>query len=185
MKSSMALLSVLLCACTVGEPPKNMNDAGGGNADDDKNVCEPRATTIAPAHNHGGNPVGARARTGCMDTGCHAATGGGAMPFAFAGTVYKEPTGTTLVAGATVRIFKMGNNKSLAEAVTDDAGNFYIPNPGMYTAFPYITHATVCGVSQDIRLMNTPIADAGTANCNAGTSCHGAAGSAGAIYLSD
>jgi len=181
MKSSMALLSALLCACTVGEPPRT---DGGGNAGDDKNVCEARATAIPQAHNHAATPTGARARTGCLDAGCHAATGG-STPFAFAGTVYKESSGTTLVAGATVRIFKAGNNKSLAEAVTDDAGNFYIRNPEMFTAFPYITHATVCGVSQEIRLMNTPIADAGTANCNAGTSCHGPAGSAGAIFLAD
>ena len=56
---------------------------------------------------------------------------------------------------------------------------------GSGIAFLHLPTEDVCGVSQEIRLMNTPIADAGTANCNAGTSCHGPAGSAGAIFLAD
>ena len=136
------------------------------------------------AHNHVAAPTGARARSACMDAGCHAVTGGGSTPFAFAGTVTKESAGVNAVAGATVRIFKMGSDKSLAEAVTDDAGNFLIRNPDMFTAFPYITHVTACGASTEIRPMGGPI-DAASANCSAGTSCHGTGGSQGSIFLAD
>ena len=181
MKSSMALLSALLCACTVGEAP---TVDGGGNVGDDKNVCEPRVSPVPVAHAHTAAPTGARSRTACMDAGCHAVTGGASTPFAFAGTVNKESAGVNVVAGATVRIFKVGGNKSLAEAVTDDAGNFLIRNPAMFTEFPYITHVTACGVSMEIRLMSGPI-DAAAANCSAGTSCHGAGGSQGAVVLAD
>lgn len=181
MKSSMALLSASLCACVVGEaPPK---DPGGGGSGD-KTVCEPRAATVPVAHNHTTSPTGARSWMACMDAGCHSVTGAGSTSFAFAGTVFKESAGTNVVAGATVRIFKEGNNQSLAEAVTDNAGNFVIRNPAMFTDFPYLTHVTVCGVSTEIRPMVTKI-DAAAANCSAGTGCHGQAGNQGAIVLAD
>jgi hypothetical protein len=119
-----------------------------------------------------------------MDAGCHAVTGGASTPFAFAGTVYKETSAVTPAAGVTVRIFKAPSKKSLAEAVTDDAGNFVIRNPTMFMDFPYETHVTVCGVGTAIRPMVTPIPQA-DANCNTGGSCHGAGGGQGAVYLAD
>lgn len=182
MKTSMALLSALLCACTVGEAPTI--DGGGGSNGEDHDVCEPRAATIAPAHNHGTAPTGARAQTACLDAGCHATTGGGSTPFAFAGTVYKETAAVTPATGVTIRIFKPPGKTSLAEAVTDDAGNFVIRNPAMFADFPYETHVTACGVSTTIRPMISPIPMA-DANCNTGGSCHGAGGGQGAIYLGD
>lgn len=177
MMRSMPLLLALLGACVVGQAPEKI-EAG------DRTLCEERAATVAPAHQHGGTPAGARGQLGCMDTGCHSAVGGGARAFAFAGTVYKETSAQTPAGGVTVRIFKPGNNKSLAEAVTNDAGNFVIDNPSMFMDFPYETHATVCGVSMEIRLMAGKIG-ADSANCNAGGGCHGSGGTQGAVYLSD
>jgi len=121
-----------------------------------------------------------------MDTGCHG-PGGTSTEFAFAGTVYKETAAVTAATGVTVRIFAQNGTTSLAEAVTDNAGNFVIRNPAMFAAFPYETHVTACGASADvggIRKMVSPIA-ASSANCNASGSCHGMAGTQGAIYLSD
>ena len=174
----MVLVTALLGACTVGEKPGSDASAGG-----DRNTCEPRAGSVMTAHNHGTAPTGSRAGLGCMDQGCHAA-GGTSTEFAFAGTVYKETSATTPATGVTVRIFKPGENQSLAEAVTDDAGNFVIRNPAMFTAFPYETHVTVCGVSMDIRRMVTQIT-AGDRNCSAGGSCHGMAGNQGAVFIAD
>ncbi|HWO26013.1 MAG TPA: hypothetical protein VNO30_45110 [Kofleriaceae bacterium] len=177
---STALLFALLGACTVGQPPEV--DASVANAD--RAVCEDRAGTIATAYQHSSAPAGARARAGCQDAGCHVTGGAAPSQFAFSGTVYKETAAVTPAAGVTVRIFKPGNNASLAEAVTDDAGNFIIRNPGMFTDFPYDTHVTVCGVSMNIKPMGGKIA-AGDANCNAGGSCHGAGGTQGAAYIGD
>jgi hypothetical protein len=187
MKLSMVLLTALLAACTVGEVPRG--DGGGGSNDNDRNVCEPRVAAPTAAHMHaasGTDPAGARARSACMATTCHG-PGGTSTPFAFAGTVYKETAAVTAATGVTVRIFAPGGMKSLAEAATDDAGNFVIRNPTMFAAFPYETHVTACGASASvggIRPMISPIATA-DANCNVGGSCHGTAGTQGAIYLSD
>jgi len=147
---------------------------------EDRNVCVNRVAAPAAPHDHGGGAA-ARARQGCQDAGCHdAATG--TRAFAFSGTVYKETSAVMPSAGATVRIFKPGNNKSLASAVTDTAGNFYIK--GSFTDFPYLTDVTACGTTTTIRPMIAMIA-AGDANCNLGGSCHGAAGNQGAVYLGD
>ena len=186
MKSSLALLSALLCACTVGEvPARDGGGSGSGsNNGEDRNLCEPRAATIAPAHQHTGAPTGARARAGCMDNNCHGPTTPASTQFAFAGTAYKETAAVTPATGVTVRIFAVGGKTSLAEAVTDDAGNFVIRNPGNFAAFPYETHVTACGTSINIRPM-VGVINAGDANCNLGGSCHGAAGTQGAVYLPD
>ena len=183
MKRSTVLLTALLSACTVGEVPGG-DGGGSGSGDNDRNLCENRVATVAPAHDHVAAPLGPRARSGCMDaTGCHGPGGAGGA-FAFAGTLYKETSAITPSTGATVRIFAVGGMKSLAEAVTDSAGNFVIRNPAMFTAFPYETHVTACGTSTTIVPMISPIAVA-DANCNAGGSCHGAAGTQGAVYLRD
>jgi hypothetical protein len=121
-----------------------------------------------------------------MDTACHG-PGGASTPFAFAGTVYKETAAVTAAVGVTVRIFAPDGMKSLVEAVTDNAGNFVIRNPAMFASFPYETHVTACGASANvggIRPMISPVA-AADANCNVGGSCHGTAGTQGAIYLAD
>lgn len=167
----------LLGACLVGQGPEKVEDG-------DRTVCEDRVTTIATAYSHSGMPMGPRSQMACQDAGCHAAVGGGARAFAFSGTVYKETSAVTPLGGVTVRIFKKGGTKSLAEAVTNDAGNFVIDNPAMFTEYPYETHVTGCGVSMEIRPMAGPI-PIESANCNAGGGCHGAGGSQGAIYLSD
>lgn len=177
MTRPVSLLLPLLGACLVGQAPEKP-DTG------DRTVCEDRVATVAKAYDHGGMPAGPRSQMACMDTGCHAVVGGGARAFAFAGTVYKETSAMTPVGGVTVRIYKKGETKSLAKAVTNDAGNFVIDNPDMFMDFPYETLVTACGASTEIRLMAGPIAVEG-ANCNAGGGCHGTGGTQGAIYLSD
>jgi hypothetical protein len=186
MTRSVALLFALLGACTVGQAPLAPDGSGGGSGSGDgldRNVCEDRAATVAPAYQHTSTPTGPRARLACIDAGCHAA-GGGSTQFSFAGTVYKETSAVTPATGVTIRIFKPGNDKSLAEAVTDAAGNFRIAMGGTFTDFPYETHVTACGTSINIRPMVSGIASA-EANCNTGGGCHGAAGGQGAIYLPD
>jgi hypothetical protein len=181
MTRSVALLFALLTGCTVGEAPTTTDGGGSGsNNGDDRNVCVNRVAAPATAHDHGATN-GTRARQGCQDAGCHAVGGTGGV-FAFSGTVYKETSAITPAAGVTVRIFKPGNNKSLASTVTDNAGNFNIK--GTFTDFPYITDVTACGTSTTIRPMVSMIS-AGDANCNLGGSCHGAAGTQGAVYLGD
>jgi hypothetical protein len=180
MMRSTALLFALLGACTVGQPPEVDASVAGA----DRTVCEDRAATIPAAYQHSTAPAGPRARAGCMDAGCHVMGGAAPSQFAFSGTVYKETAAVTAAAGVTVRIFKSGNDKSLAEAVTDMEGNFVIRNPDMFKEFPYDTHVTVCGVSQTIRIMGGKIT-AVDANCNAGGNCHGTGGNQGAVYISD
>jgi len=185
MKHSTVLLTFLLGACTVGEVPAGDGGGSGSNADE-INTCEPRATNIAPAHDHTAAPLGPRARTSCLDAGCHNAGGAGGQ-FSFAGTVYKETGGLTAVQGATIRIYKSGAKTPLAEAVTDNAGNFVIRQAGTFTDFPYITQVTACGLAgtvKGIRPMLSAI-NAGDANCNLGGTCHGNGGTQGAIYLED
>lgn len=181
MTRSVSLLLPLLgaClvgACVVGQGPEKP-DTG------DRTVCEDRVATVKMAHQHGGMPAGPRGQAACMDAGCHV-MGGTARAFAFAGTVYKETSAVTAVGGVTVRIFKKGGTQSLAEAVTDDAGNFVIGNPEMFKDYPYDTHVTACGVSMEIKTMVAPIG-VDSANCNAAGGCHGAGGSQGAIFLAD
>jgi len=180
---SMALLSALLGACTVGEAPGS--DGGGSNmSTTDRNTCEPAPASVLTAYSHSSAPTGPRAGQACMNAGCHAPAGGGATPFAFAGTVYKETAAVTPAPGVTIRIFKPGNDTSLAEAVTDNAGNFIIRNPGNFADFPYETHVTVCGASTEIRPMISPVS-AADANCSTGGSCHGQGGTQGAVYLAN
>jgi hypothetical protein len=167
----------LLAGCVVGQGPEKP-DTG------DRTVCEERAAAVLPAYSHVGMPTGTRAQMACMDAGCHSAVGGTARAFAFAGTVYKETSAVTPVGGVTVRIFKKGGTQSLAEAITNDAGNFVIDNPATFTEFPYETHVTGCGVSMEIRPMAGPI-PIESANCNTGGGCHGPGGSQGAIFLAD
>lgn len=189
MMRLMVLLSALLGACTVGEVPGT--DGGGMNPGTaNREICAERSTNILPAHNHvaaGADPAGPRARSGCMDAACHAMGGAGGV-FAFAGTVYKETAAVTPATGVTVRIFKPGNDKSLAEAITDDAGNFVIRTaPVPLTDFPYDTDVTACGTSpgtMGIKIMVSKI-NAVDANCNLGGTCHGATGGQGAVFLPD
>jgi hypothetical protein len=178
---SMVLLSTLLGACTVGEVPRA--DGGGMTSTTDRNTCEARPVSVLPPYNHVSLPAGPRAGTACLDAGCHGAGGAGGQ-FAFAGTVYKETAAVTAAGGATVRIFKPGNDTSLGEATTDSAGNFIIRNPASFAAFPYETHVTACGAATDIRPMLSAVT-AADANCGTGGSCHGAGGTQGAVYLSD
>jgi len=181
MKTSLALLSALLCACTVGEVP----GGGGGDAGPmGLAACVARVAQPVAAHEHTTAPLGPRARSACMDAGCHAAGGAGGQ-FAFAGTVYQETSAVTALAGVTLRFYKSGDKSSLVEATTDSAGNFVVRNAGMYTNFPYQTDVTSCDLStsvKGIRPMIGPIATA-EANCNTAGSCHGATGTQGAIYL--
>lgn len=183
------LPAVLATACSVGEVDigggSGTPDSGGGT--DDINICADKGTP-GTAHNHAaanGNLAGARSGAGCMATGgCHGISPGSSV-FAFAGTVYKEAAGTTPQPGVVVRIFPGNGMKSLAKAVTDDAGNFYIA--GNFTAFPYKTDVTACGtdaVAGGIRPMVSPIV-ANDANCNAGGTCHAVPGGTNAVFLAD
>jgi hypothetical protein len=184
MKRSTVLLLALLCACTVGEVPGgdggNKGDAGAGLS-----VCVARVASPPAPHNHSTAPLGPRARSSCMDaTTCHGSGGAGGQ-FAMAGTVYQETAAATALGGVTVRIFKSGDKMATATAVTDTAGNFYFP-AGMLTAFPYQTDVTSCDLSTSVKGIRPMVGPIGNpeSNCNTSGSCHGEAGTQGAIYLS-
>lgn len=183
-RGNMKLFSVLLpilASCGVGTYGESSGDNAGDDMPmvEDRNMCANRGT-VGTAYAHSGadgQPAGARAGMGCVAAGCHLAgnTGTNAPAYAFAGTVYKETAGTTANGGVVVRIFPSTGNtkKSVATAVTDDAGNFYISDVTL-TAYPYNTDATACGsdaVAQGIRPMVGSILKA-EANCNAGNTCH-------------
>jgi hypothetical protein len=177
--------------CGVGEfgPSNNMTTDGGGT--NDRDLCAAKAAPGTP-YMHTTEPTGTRAGMGCIAAGCHIPNSGtAATAFAFAGTVYKDEAGTTAQPGVVVRIFNTSGNtmKSIAQAVTDSAGNFVIrPAAGMFESFPYSTDVTACGtdaVAKGIRPMIAPIAKS-DANCNGGGTCHVVPKVAGApIFLKD
>jgi hypothetical protein len=138
--------------------------------------------TIANAYTHTSAPATTRAGMGCLEGACHGSAG--RNDFAFAGTVYKESSATTPASGVTVRIFKPGEMQSIAEAVTDNAGNFIIRTPANFGAFPYETHVTICGPTppNNIKPMFNQIS-AADANCSAGNTCHGMGGLQGAVNI--
>jgi len=157
---------------------------------DVERVCSTRSATPAAAHAHaleGLNPAGPRSGIGCVNTGCHAAgnLGAGATAFAFAGTLYKATDGAAVAPGVTIHLYKKDDKVSLANAVTDTAGNFVIR--GTFDQFPYATLASGCGPAtpNDIRPMITPIGAPNDRNCSSGA-CHAVpGGGAGPAYLGD
>lgn len=181
MTRTLALLPILLAACDVGTYGETMQNSTDGSTmgTDDRNLCANKATPTAAYIHTGadGQAATSRAGMGCVTAACHlpASPGAGAPGFGFAGTVYKDLNGTTPQGGVTVRLFpSMGNTmKSVASAVTDADGNFYITDTTL-TAFPYNTDVTGCGsdaVAMGIRVMVGAITRT-EANCNAGGTCH-------------
>jgi hypothetical protein len=176
-RRALAAAVVALAAaggCSVGE----VGGGGGGGTDggmsmmDDLDVCAPRVAAPVAAYQHVGNPTGARAGLGCLDAGCHGPVNPASTRFGFAGTVYTTAAGGTPAAGVTVRLFKMGEKKSLASAVTDTAGNFRIA--GNFTAYPYVTHVSACSpaMGASINPMIQLLTVGAEMNCNTGGSCH-------------
>lgn len=182
MTRILALLTVILGACTVGEvPPVGGGDDDGGGTDV-TTVCAQRNATPATAYSHTTAPTGPRAGQGCIAGGCHLTgqTGTGAGAFTSAGTVYTDINGTAPATGVTVHLYK--DTASLANAVTDNAGNFVIRTP--LAGFPYKTLVSGCGPAtpNDIKKMGGTIAAAAQANCNGGAGCHGVPGT-NAAYI--
>lgn len=183
----LTLLPILVTAtaCSVGEygvmNNNNMTDGAGG---DDRDLCVNKVAVPDAPHEHvvaGANPAGPRSGLGCLAAGgCHGAQPGSAV-FTVAGTVYKEMGGTTVVGGLTVRLFNAGGKKSLATAVTDLAGNFYMTTPVTFPAGGLEVDVTGCGSTPDIIPMIAPIRQ-NEANCASSTACHVVPGPR-AIYL--
>ena len=170
----------MLIAAAGCESPDPGPPAEDGPASE-RYTCKPREASVATAYSHVSAPTGARAGTACLDAGCHDA-GGPSRQLSFAGTIYKESAARTPQAGVTVRIFKPGNDQSLAQAVTDSAGNFVIRMPGTFVDFPYDVQVTACGASAPIRPMSSALI-AADANCSTGGLCHG--GGQGAVHFAD
>jgi hypothetical protein len=102
---------------------------------------------------------------------CHGA-GGGATPFTFAGSAFKDSAGTMPAAQVEIRV-RDTNGKALS-AYTDANGNFFMPlNPNGDLAFP--AHAGGRDTNTT-KLMNATVANG---NCNG---CH-KAGMAGRIVV--
>jgi hypothetical protein len=169
MRFAVPVLGVFLAACSVGEFG---TDGGAAN-----NVCAERVTPPLVAHIHleGG---GTNAGMGCVVAACHlaAAPGLNAPGYQFGGTVYKPGIERIPSAGVTVRI--KGKDGMIVAAVTDDAGNFYIPAGALADPFPAAAVATACPT------MNSMVAtlSQGGGNCNSGD-CHG--GTQLPIYVED
>ena len=190
------LLTILFAgACSVGEYGMTMQGTDGSATVEDRNVCADKSATPPAAFTHTAataGPLDSRKGMGCVTLGCHleGQTGPGAPAYVFAGTVYKDIAGTIPQPGVVIRLFPTtGNTKtSVAKAITDADGNFYIQNPAL-TAFPYNTDVTACGadsVAQGIRPMVGIITKV-EANCNAGNTCHQASPTKTAtpVYLLD
>lgn len=188
---SSTVLCALLAACTVGEGPPGEAGPGG---DADRLVCKDRLSAPLAAHEHiaeGANPAGPRTGLSCIASGCHlgGATGVGALEFLFAGSVYTENVrpGTTPATGVFVRIFKMGNDKSIDSVAADAAGNFIFRPGGAGGAldqFPYQTDVTACGVpTPEVRPMVTLLGGPADRNCSAAGTCHGDGGSTAQVNI--
>ena len=182
MTRTLALWTAILGACTVGEVPPVGGGDDDGSGGDITAACAQRNATPATAYSHTTAPTGPRAGQGGIAGGCNLTgqTGTGAGAVTSAGTVYTDINGTTAAAGVTVHLYK--DTASLANAVTDDAGNFVIRTP--LAGFPYKTLVSGCGPAtpNDIKKMGGTIAAAAQANCNGGAGCHGVPGT-NAAYI--
>ena len=172
MVRTLALASLLLVACTVGDPNAQPGDdvdaasgpdsaggggdgGGGGGGDGGGNAnCEPAATPPNGEHNPG---------TACVGQGCHDGATQGVPRFYLAGTLYTSAAGTTPLAGATILIPNgMGNPTKM---VTATNGNFYLTTP---ITLPVRVKASLCPNTDQAMtaMVNQP-------NCNA-AGCHAA-----------
>src|SRR5689334_2888449 len=111
----------LLVLASCGSDPRPAPDTAPDTAAPERFTCAPRPDAAAPApYSHTTAPTGPRARTACVNAGCHLAgqLGTGATAFAFAGTVFKDNAGTTAAPRLTVRVFKPFEGAALARATT-------------------------------------------------------------------
>lgn len=172
MVRTLALASLLLVACTVGDPNAQPGDVdaasgidsggggggdggGGGGGDGGGNAnCEPAAVPPNGQHNPG---------TACVGQGCHDGATQGVPRFYLAGTLYTSAAGTTPLAGATILLPNgMGTPTKM---VTASNGNFYLETP---ITLPVRAKASLCP-NTDMAMtamVNQP-------NCNA-AGCHAA-----------
>lgn len=135
-------------------------------------ACE-KLVSPAPGDHH-------NAGMGCMTAaGCHnpATLGGGASPYSYAGTVYRDAAGTQPYPGATILISMGGVTKKL---VAGTMGNFQIsPQELAAPATEGAAMASASACPQTVSMMTTPL-PAGVADCN---SCHNADGTPGRIHI--
>jgi hypothetical protein len=175
------VLLPILASCSVGTYGESGDNAGDDMPmTEDRDTCVDRSATPATAHNHaavgaGDTPTtaaGSRKGVGCMAAaGCHGAQPGSSQ-FTIAGTAYKESTApVTASAGATIRLFMPGTKTSIAKAVTDADGNFYLSTPITFPAAGLEVDITDCSSSPNIQPMIAPIR-ANEGNCASSDSCH-------------
>jgi hypothetical protein len=100
----------------------------------------------------------------CMT--CHVAT----APFAFAGTLYTDKTGTARVAGAEIRVTGP-DGTAYATALSDADGNFWVTAPA--GAIPQGSHVGVRTKDKAAEMV-TAVSGAAGAQCSS-ASCHGTA----------
>jgi hypothetical protein len=117
---------------------------------------EPQGETPGPLHRRG-QP--------CLV--CHGPDGPSEVELSVAGTIYVRPDDEEVVAGAVVTITDA--NGDAQEAITNEAGNFYLPNP------PGLIFPLKVGVKAGDRAANMRTAIGRDGSC---ASCHIAAGDA-------
>lgn len=154
---------VLWTACDAGSVLPDSTISG---------ACE-KLVSPAPGDHH-------NAGMGCMSTaGCHnaATLGGGAPPYSYAGTVYRDAAGTQPYPGATILITMGGTTTKL---IAGTMGNFQISPQDLAaptTAGGAMSSASAC--PSTVSMMTTAL-PAGPADCN---SCHKADGTPGRIHI--
>jgi hypothetical protein len=157
MRIAVLVLGQLAAACSVGEFGRDGGTSTG---------CVDRITPPSTAHVHTDDNT-THAGRGCVAAACHlaAAPGIAAPAYQFGGTVYK-PDGTTPNPGVTVRI--RGQSGMVVTGVTDDAGNFSIPEGALPDPFPASVTATACPT---VASMVATLSQGG-GDCNS-AACHG------------
>ena len=150
--------------------------ACGSDGDPD---CVDRKSADATHQHKDGN--GSYAGVSCVESQCHLSTALGVMAPAYhaAGTVF-EADGTTPAAGVTVRFKPLSGDATEAIAITDDAGNFFVPHSSP-VPFPAIPEVTGC---PDLRRMIEGALDPSYGSC-AVNGCHSLDSGRGPITLGD
>jgi hypothetical protein len=187
MTRTIAALSALaLGACSVGSILNQGNPDGGNKMDGNVKmdgaaaICMPITNPAPTAHTHvtaGGGPGQA-----CLSVGCHlpGATGAGANPWLFGGTLYKGD-GVTALPGASIVITPAGGGAAMT-AISMSDGTFCATagaaNNGCVAGAPIANGATtyVSGCPGTNQNMSTQLQAAGGGNCD---NCHKTGGQAG------
>lgn len=108
----------------------------------------------------------------CVVAGCHL----DARPWAFAGTLYTDATGTARVAGAEIRVTGP-DGKLVGNTYSDADGNFWLE-----LGDPKLPANSRVGVRNGTKILNMAGTISGQTGCSRANGCHGS-GTPGKVFL--